>query len=78
MRKVSRILMSIIVIILAVLGLFNMINSKITIPIILIILGILNISNGYSSYINDKKGESILLISSGLFIVFVSIYTTFF
>ena len=80
MKKVSviKILIAAIVITLSFLGLFNIINTKITMPISLLLLGIMSISNGYESYINNKKGESILLILSGIFVIFVSVITTFF
>ncbi|MBU3093307.1 hypothetical protein KPL35_14645 [Clostridium sp. CF011] len=76
--RVIKILISAIVITLSLLGLFNIINIKIIIPIALLLLGILSILNGYDSYINNKKGESILLILSGVFVIFVSVIITFF
>ncbi|MBW9148142.1 hypothetical protein K2F40_04015 [Clostridium sp. CM028] len=76
--RVIKILISAIVITLSLLGLFNIINIKIIIPIALLLLGILSILNGYDSYINNKKGESILLILSGIFVIFVSVIITFF
>ena len=76
--KVIKILTSVPVIILSVLALFNIISMKIIMPIVLLLLGILNISNGYYSYIKNKKGEAISLILSGIFVIFVSVFTTFF
>lgn len=55
-----------------------MINIKIIMPIELLLFGILSISNGYDSYINNKKGESILLILSVIFVIFVSVIITIF
>ncbi|MGH4137764.1 hypothetical protein [Clostridium sp.] len=76
--KVIKILISVIIIILSFLALFSIISMKIAMPIELLLLGILNISNGYYSYIKNKKGEAILLILSGIFVIFVSVFTTVF
>lgn len=76
--NVKKILISAIVFILSILSLFNIINNKIAMPIAFLLLGYLNISNGYSSYGNNKKGEAIFLMLSGIFIIFVSIFTTLF
>ncbi|MBU3183053.1 hypothetical protein [Clostridium psychrophilum] len=53
--KVIKILISVIIIILSFLALFNIINMKIAMPIVLLLLGILTISNGYYSYTMKNK-----------------------
>ncbi|MBZ9685555.1 hypothetical protein G9F72_004210 [Clostridium estertheticum] len=76
--KVSKTLISAIVIILSFLGIFNIINSGIAMSIAFVLLGIMSILDGYSSYIKNKKGKATFLFLSGLFIIFVSVFTTFF
>ena len=78
MKKNIESLLVILSIILLVLGLFSIIDLNITILITFLISGILSISNGYSSYIKKNKKESILLISTGLFVIIISTFILFF
>ena len=75
--KASNIVLSVIVLTLAVLSYLNIINNKVALPIAIFLLGITNILNGYSAYIKNRKGEGIFSILSGLFVIFVSIFTAF-
>lgn len=66
----------VVVVILSILSLSNIIKTELVMPINLLLLGIINISNGYSSYVKNKKREALLLILSGLFIIFVAAFTS--
>ena len=76
--KVIKILFSIIVLIVSMLGILNIINRFILIRIMLIYLGIMCFSNGYSSYIKNKKRETTFLILAGIVEIFVFVNITFF
>lgn len=77
MKKVSKTVLPIVSIILLVLGLFNIIASDVALSIAVLIGGVSGILNGYSSYVKNKKRESISLILMGVIIIILSILTLF-
>lgn len=77
MKKGIKTLLAIVSIILLVLGLFNIIDSDVALSIAVLIGGVSSILNGYSSYVKEKKKESISLSLTGLFIIILSILTLF-
>ena len=77
MKKIIKTLLPIISIILLLLGLFNIIDSDVALSIAILIGGVSNILNGYSSYVKNKKKESISLILTGFLIIILSILTLF-
>ena len=77
MKKVSKTVLPIVSIILLVLGLFNIIDSDVALSIAVLIGGVSSILNGYSSYVKNKKRESISLILMGFIIIILSILTLF-
>lgn len=78
MKKGIKTLLPIVSIILLVLGLFNIIDSDVTLSIVVLISGLSSILNGYSLYSKEKKKKSISLILTGIFIIILSILTLFF
>ncbi|HDO9489880.1 TPA: hypothetical protein P5P23_003891 [Clostridioides difficile] len=77
MKKVSKTLLPIVSIILLVLGIFNIIDSDIALSIAVLICGMSSVLNGYSSYVKNKKRESISLILTGSIIIILAIITMF-
>lgn len=75
MKKGIKILLSIVSIILLMLGLFNIIDSDVALSIAVLIGGVYSILNGYSSYLKNKKRESISLILTGFIIIILAILT---
>ncbi|MBZ9685674.1 hypothetical protein G9F72_004815 [Clostridium estertheticum] len=67
--KVIQKVILVIVIILMLLDLFDIINGEIINLIELLFFGIMNILDGYCSYINNKKRESISLFLVGIFLI---------
>lgn len=75
MKKGIKILLLIVSIILLVLGLFNIIDSDVALSMEVLIGGVYSILNGYSSYLKNKKRESISLILTGFIIIILAILT---
>ena len=69
MKKGIKILLPIVSIILLMLGLFDIIDSDVALSIAVLIGGVYSILNGYSSYLKNKKRESISLILTGIIII---------
>ena len=75
MKKGIKILLPIVSIILLMLGLFNIIDSDVALSIAVLTGGVYSILNGYSSYLKNKKRESISLILTGFIIIILAILT---
>ena len=78
MKKGIKILLLIVSIILLMLGLFNIIDSDVALSMAVLIGGVYSILNGYSSYLKNKKRESISLILGGFLAIILSILSVFF
>ena len=78
MNKVIKKLLPIVSIILLSLGLFNIIALDTALLIVVSISGLSTILSGYSLYVNEQKKASIILISTGIFIIILAIITLFF
>lgn len=76
-RKKIKKLLPIVSIILLMLGFFNIIDSDVAFSIAVLITGVSAILNGYSSYLKNKKRESISLILTGFIIIILSILSLF-
>ena len=75
MKKGIKILLPIVSIILLMLGLFDIIDSDVALSIAVLIGGVYSILNWYSSYLKNKKRESISLILTGFIIIILGILT---
>ena len=75
MKKGIKILLLIVSIILLMLGLFNIIDSDVALSMAVLIGGVYSILNVYSSYLKNKKRESISLILTGFIIIILAILT---
>lgn len=78
MNKVIKKLLPIVSIVLLSLGLFNIIALDTALLIVVSISGLSTILSGYSLYVNEQKKASIILISTGIFIIILAIITLFF
>lgn len=77
MKKRIKTLLPIVSIILLMLGFFNIIDSNVALSITVLITGVSGILNGYSSYLKNKKRESISLILTGFIIIILAILNLF-
>lgn len=77
MKKRIKTLLPIVSIILLMLGFFNIIDSHVALSITVLITGVSGILNGYSSYLKNKKRESISLILTDFIIIILAILNLF-
>ena len=73
--KYLKVLISLSIICIGTLSLFNVLNEKIWINILLLLLSILNILYATDNYKNKKATQAILYGGAAIFTLIVSIYT---